>query len=199
VDLIAELLAGPSGYFVLLALLLITAVGSPIPEDLLLLGAGFLVGTGDLQWLLVAPVALAGVVGSDLLLFVVGRRIGWRAPPDLDGSFLASGHLARATAWFDRLGAATIFWARLLPGTRALVFATAGLRGVPTARFLAMDALGAILWIPLMLVAGIRFGEHVGGIASLVAWVASASGWVTGIALLLFVAWFAWGREESKL
>ncbi|MDP2055796.1 MAG: hypothetical protein Q8L75_19330, partial [Acidobacteriota bacterium] len=49
-------------------------VGSPIPEDLLLLTAGYLVFSGVFVWPAALAIGLAGVVISDVMLFSAGRR-----------------------------------------------------------------------------------------------------------------------------
>lgn len=58
-----------------LALLLLTGIGSPVPEDLLLVTAGYLASTDVLDWRATAGLAWLGVVGSDLMLWAGGRRL----------------------------------------------------------------------------------------------------------------------------
>lgn len=67
------------GYPVLLLLLLSTGIGSPIPEDLLLVTAGYLIATGVFVWSVALPLSLLGVVGSDLMLYSAGRHLSWRS------------------------------------------------------------------------------------------------------------------------
>ncbi len=68
-------LLGTWGYPALLIMLVITGVGSPVPEDLLLLTAGYLVFTGVFEWAPALGVAGVGVVTSDLLLYSAGRSV----------------------------------------------------------------------------------------------------------------------------
>ena len=62
------------GYPALLLLLVLTGVGLPIPEDLLLVTAGYLVFTDVFQWPLALAVSLIGVVVSDVMLYSAGRH-----------------------------------------------------------------------------------------------------------------------------
>jgi membrane protein DedA with SNARE-associated domain len=186
------------GYLALLALLLLTGLGSPIPEDLLLLVGGYLVFIGALTWPLTLAIGLAGVVGSDLLLYSAGRHLAWRPRRSLEARVLSPVRLRRVTQWFARFGALAVFGARLIPGTRALVFVTAGLQGLPASRFLIYDGLGALIWVPLVLLVGHRLGDRVGDLNALLGWTQDGGVWLA-LAAILLIVWLVWGREESKL
>ena len=67
------------GYPALLLLLVLTGLGSPIPEDLLLVTAGYLVFTDVFQWPLALVVCLIGVVVSDVMLYSAGRHLAWQS------------------------------------------------------------------------------------------------------------------------
>jgi membrane protein DedA with SNARE-associated domain len=187
------------GYPALLVLLLLTAVGSPIPEDLLLVAAGYLIYTDVFAWRIAAPLALAGVVGSDLALYTLGRHLGQRTRRRLEMRVLSPRRVRLATRWFERFGPWAVFVARLVPGTRTLVFLTAGLSGLDARRFLLYDLLGALLWVPLVLTLGFVFGAQIGDLGNAVAWVHRRAVWIIAAALLLLAAWLIWGPEESKL
>ena len=187
------------GYLALLVLLLLTGIGSPVPEDLLLLVGGYLVFTGVIGWPLTLTVSLVGVVGSDMVLYSAGRHLAWRPRGNLEERVLSPGRLRRVTRWFDRIGPAAVFAARLIPGTRALVFVTAGLRGLPASRFLIYDLLGALIWVPLLLFLGHRLGDRIGDLTSVVRWTRDGSLWLTAVGVTLLALWLVWGREESKL
>jgi membrane protein DedA with SNARE-associated domain len=190
---------GTWGYPALLALLVLTGVGSPIPEDLLLLTAGYLIFAGLFWWPLALAVSVMGVVASDLILYSAGRHIAWRPPRTMERRLLEPARLRHVGRWFDRLGPAVILVARLLPGTRALTFVTAGVRGIPASRFLRFDVCGALLWVPLLLVAGHSLGEQVGDLEDLLRSLQQGAAWVAVLGLALLAAWLVWGPEESKL
>lgn len=81
-------LLGTWGYPALFFLLILTGVGSPIPEDLLLLTAGYLVFSDVFQWPIALGIGATGVVVSDLILYSAGRHIACspRASSDLCAS-----------------------------------------------------------------------------------------------------------------
>ena len=190
---------GDWGYAALLALLLATGVLSPIPEDLLLVAAGYLVSAGIFSWARTLPLCLVGVVASDVLLYWWGTRIRRGVGSRWAGQVVRSERLARAGAWFDRFGDRAVFVARLVPGTRAVAFVGAGLRGIPLRRFLLYDTLGALLWVPLLTALGSQLGEEVGGLDRLISRVTRIGGWVVLAVLVLAVAWLLRRGEESKL
>ena len=189
---------GTWGYPALLLILVLNG-RSPIPEDLVLLAVGYLVYIGVFQWPLALAVGVVGVVVSDLLLFSAGRHLGWRSPRWSDGRPSPEG-FERTTRWFARLGHRAILLARFIPGTRALVFITAGARDVPVWSFLRFDLLGAALWVPAMLAVGHAFGDTIGDAHEAISWLHHGAIWAAGlIALLLLALWLSSGRSVSKL
>jgi len=107
---------------------------SPVTEDLLLLTAATSCRPASSRGRCPAAVLRlrAGERPDDLQLrpapahpFAHPRRAG--AAPG------APAHLRVATRWFSRFGDRIVFFARLLPGTRLLVFLTAGVRAMPGA------------------------------------------------------------------
>jgi membrane protein DedA with SNARE-associated domain len=197
-ELVAEFL-GTWGYPALLLLLLATGFGSPLPEDLLLLICGFLLSANVFEWRIALPLAFVGVVGSDLILYYIGRRVFHRA---LRSRWLRlvvrPGRLRYAARWFARLGDRVVFLSRLIPGTRAVVFVTAGIRRMPVYKFLLFDILGALIWVPLLLTVGGQVGEEIGGLEEVLGRVRAGAIWAI-LALLLLAAarWFWPERVKS--
>jgi membrane-associated protein len=191
-------LLGSWGYLGFLVLLVLTGVGSPIPEDLLLLVSGYLVSVSAFDARVVIPLGIAGVLGSDVLLYSAGRHLAWRAGRK-ESRLISPQRLDTATRWLTRLGDGAIILARLLPGTRTIVFVSAGAQGVPFVRFVAADVLGAILWVPALCAVGYWLGSGIGGLEALDARLRQGALWVTAALVLLFIAWLHLGRDESKL
>ena len=161
------------GYPAFFALFVASAVGSPITEDVLLLVGGYLIGAGVFRWPLTFGLAYAGVLCADLLLYTLGRRL--RAHTLRNGvlrKFIRPGRLRIATRWFARYGDRLVFLSRLTPGTRLVVFVSAGVRGMPLARFLAYDGLASLIWVPLLLWVGESLGERIGGFNTALEWMA---------------------------
>ncbi|MDQ3419908.1 MAG: DedA family protein [Acidobacteriota bacterium] len=187
------------GYATYLFLLSATGVGSPIPEDLILATAGYLITAGVFSWAGAYAVGVIGVVGSDALLYTWGLRFRSGAHQGWMSRFVRPHHLAAADRWLTRFGDRAVFFARLLPGTRAVVFLGAGLRGMPFGRFLLYDGAGALVWVPIVLMAGAQLGEEIGGLDQLGATIGRFAAWIAGALIVLILLWRWWRVEESKL
>jgi membrane protein DedA with SNARE-associated domain len=183
----------------MLLLLCATGVGSPIPEDLLLITGGYLISAGVFTWRIALPLSIVGVVASDFLLYTFGRRMRTRSLPVWAARILPTRRLRTSPPWFARAGAPAVLFARLVPGTRVLVFVTAGFQGVRPLVFLAFDIVGALIWVPLLLWIGSVLGEEIGGLGALLSGISRAAFWLVLGAILLLVAWHFWRVEESKL
>jgi membrane protein DedA with SNARE-associated domain len=136
------------GYQGVFLALLAAGFGFPIPEELPVLTAGILVGHEDtkLNWYIMLPVVMAGVVIGDGVLYAAGRLWGRR--------LLNIGFIRRNLVPLDKQeqieknfaerGIWVLLGARLLPGIRTPIFIMAGVLKVPLGRFLLADAIYAI-------------------------------------------------------
>ena len=195
---LAELLAD-WGYTTYVLLLVATGLGSPIPEDLVLATAGYLISASAFSWPGALILGVAGVVSSDLLLYSWGRRLHAGVSRGWLSRLMRPHHFAVAERWLVRFGDKAVFFGRLLPGTRTVVFIGAGFRRMSLRRFLLFDLLGALVWVPAVLFAGIQMGEEIGGLDRLLAQLTRSVVWI-GLGLVLLVALWKWrGAEASKL
>lgn len=188
------------GYPLFLALFLATAVGSPLTEDLLLLVGGYLIGIGVFTWPVALPLAFVGLVATDSILFSYGR--GLRAQTQRTGGLfrrlVRPARLRTTRRWFARYGDRLIFMARLVPGTRVVVFVSAGLNGMPLARFLLFDAIGAVLLVPALLALGHAFGEQIGSLGETLRWVGDRIALLVAVALAGWLLRVWWLRLERR-
>jgi len=189
----AAALLGRWGYPAYFVLFLATAFGSPVTEDLLLLIGGWLVGGGVFSWRVALPLSYVGILSTDLLLYTFGRKLRshslrrrWLR------KLIRPGRLRLATRWFARFGDAVVCAARFIPGTRMLVFASAGLRGMRPLRFLVLDGLAALVWVPLLVGLGWELGTRVAGVNETLRWVSSRVSWLIVVAAVAFAARRLW-------
>ena len=146
---------------VLLALLA-AGVGVPLPEDLTLLGAGYLVWRGDGSFWLMWAVGMIGILAGDTTIYWVGRKLGPRLTRHKWLSHrLTPARLARMEGFFARHGAKSIFVARFAAGARGAFYMTAGIMKMRFARFLFFDALAACLSVSFWVGLGWRFGDRI--------------------------------------
>ena len=151
------------GYLAITLVMLLENVVPPIPSEVVMPLAGFLIQQGKLE---LVPVLLAGLIGTVLgawFWYGVGRLINeerlerWLAK---HGRWLGLkvSDLARSRRWFNRHGIAVVFWGRVIPGVRTLVSLPAGIELMPQTTFLAWTTAGSLLWILVLTLAGKALG-----------------------------------------
>lgn len=199
-DPVAQFL-GTWGYPAYVVLFAATAFGSPVTEDLLLLTAGYLVAAGVFSWPVALPLSFGCVLATDVTIYTLGARLRSHSlsRDGLVRRMVRPAHLRIATRWFGRFGDRIVFFARLVPGTRLLVFMTAGVRAMPIGRFVLMDGLASLVYVPALLFAGVKLGEQLGRVGGALDWVADRITWVLLIVAVVALARHLWRRYLERL
>jgi membrane protein DedA with SNARE-associated domain len=157
---IIGLIAG-LGYGGVLLLMGVESACIPVPSEVIMPFAGYLVYTGrfDLQ-----AVALAGALGCLLgsyVAYLIGSLGGRRAFERYGRYVLISSHeLAIADRFFERWGSVTVFIGRLLPVIRTFIAFPAGVARMNLWRFSLYTVIGSYLWCLALAWAGMKLGEH---------------------------------------
>ncbi|PVA10642.1 DedA family protein [Pelagivirga sediminicola] len=146
-------------------LMLAENIFPPIPSELIMPLAGFLVYQGKMR--LIAAV-ISGSIGSLLgtyLWYLVARRIGRERVRRLvarHGKWLTVSldDLDRASDWFERHGRAAVVVGRMIPGIRTVISVPAGLTGMKHAPFLMYSLLGTTIWTALLTCLGYALGSQ---------------------------------------
>ena len=142
------------------ALFVLGSVGLPVPEDAVLVLCGFLISRNVMAPLPAAMVAYAGVLASDFLIFSLGRKYGRRIVTHKKlHRILPPEKFASLEGKFRKYGALLILFGRHLWGFRSQLFLTAGVMGISPRRFLAADALAALITVPFMMIVGYKGGQ----------------------------------------
>jgi membrane protein DedA with SNARE-associated domain len=137
----------------------------PIPSELVMPFAGFVVGQGKADFL---PVWAAGTLGAVLgavVLYYIGR---WADEPVVrrfvrrfgKWFLLSEADLDRALQAFARYGEVIVFFGRLIPIVRSLISLPAGMQHMPMGRFLVFTTLGAGIWTAVLTGAGVILGAN---------------------------------------
>jgi membrane protein DedA with SNARE-associated domain len=149
---------GLPGIFVLM---LFESACIPIPSEATFLFAGFNVSNGEYSLLAVVAVGTAAnVVGSWL-----AYGIGYYGRVDVLEKHgrklhIKPSHLQWADRWFERYGAATVFFTRMLPIVRTFISLPAGVARMPFWRFTVLTVLGCIPWILMLTLIGREAGDR---------------------------------------
>jgi membrane protein DedA with SNARE-associated domain len=163
-------LYGTVGYLGVTVAMAIESAMIPLPSELILPYAGFLVSDPSQiepltrgpwnYWVVVVMATLGNTVGS-LIAYAIGA---WGGRPFLEryGRYLLIRHheIALAEHFFERYGSATAFLSRLLPIVRTFISFPAGVARMPLGRFIAYSTAGAFLWSMLLVFAGVQLGSR---------------------------------------
>ena len=169
------------GHAVLFAWVLVEQLGVPVPAMPLLLAAGALAGTGQLNFFACLLLAVLGAVTSDAVWFQLGRHRGIHILQLLCRISLEPDSCVRRTEGiFSKQGARSLLVAKFLPGLGLVTPPLAGIFHMRFRRFLLFDTLGSMLWAGAFLGLGYVFA---GQIERLAASLASLGGWL--LALLI--------------
>src|SRR5437899_999645 len=116
-----------AGYAGIVLLMAIESACIPLPSEIIMPFAGYLVYRGELSLVGVAVAGAAGCVVGSLAAYAVGAR-GGRPAIERWGRWvlLSPRELALADRWFARWGRQTVFWARLLPIVPTFIALPAG-------------------------------------------------------------------------
>ena len=178
---------GDYGYALIFVSVLLDQAGVPLPAPPLLLAAGALAGTGELDLPLAIVAATAGSLPSDLLWYSLGRRRGISVLRLLCRISIEPDSCVRSSEnVFDRHGPRSLLIAKFIPGIQTAAPPLAGVFGMPLGRFLAYNGSGAMLWSASFLLLGFAFHDQVGHLLQLAG---DVGGQAIGVLAAVFVAY----------
>ena len=205
--LLAAVEANPwIGYGAIALVMLLENLVPPIPSEVVMPLAGFLIQQGKLQ---LVPTLLAGLIGTVLgawFWYGIGRLINEQRLEhwlQRHGRWmgLRPEDLARSRRWFNRHGVAVVFWGRIIPGVRTLVSLPAGIELMPQPLFLAWTTAGSLLWILLLTLAGKALGNGYALVAARLQPFTELLMQLAGIGLLAGLCLFGfrqWSRHDRS-
>lgn len=138
----------------------------PIPTQLILCLAGFLVGQGQFTFALVLLASTIGAVAASLVLYYLGAWIGESNLRRLVKRFerfklLFVADLERASEIFGRHGGKAILTGHLFPGIGAMISIPAGIKRMPVfGRFMIYTILGCLIWNGGFIFLGLLLGSN---------------------------------------
>ncbi|MBI2623917.1 DedA family protein [Candidatus Parcubacteria bacterium] len=184
------------GYGGVLVLMTLESAGAPIPSEIIMPFAGFLVAQGKLNfWLVVTMGTLGNLLGS-LLLYYIGN-VGGRPFLERYGKYflLSKRELERSERWFKRYGGPIVFFGRLLPVVRTYISLPAGLSQMPLGQFGLYTFVGSAPWSVLFAWLGVRLGANWTVIESYFRQFDIA----IVVAIVLLIGWWIWRQRKAKI
>lgn len=149
------------GYGGIVLLMAIESACIPLPSEIIMPFAGFLVSQGTLTlW----GIALAGAVGcvlGSIPAYYLGMY-GGRPLAEKFGRYvlISKKDLDMADRWFAHYGEVIILIARLLPAVRTFIAFPAGVARMHLVKFIVYTFFGSLIWCWVLGYAGMKMGEH---------------------------------------
>ena len=154
-------MVGSTGYAGIFVLMAMESAVLPIPSEVVMPFAGFLVYKGILDLTLVTIISsLANLFGS-LVAYFIGKSVG-RAAILKYGKYvlLKEHHLQFSEKWFGKYGDKMIFFSRLMPVVRTVISLPAGIAKMDLKKFVIYTFVGSVPWNFALTYLGFTLGKN---------------------------------------
>ncbi len=188
-----------TGYRGVLVLMGIESACIPLPSEIIMPFAGYLVSTGqyNLYWM-----ATAGALGCNLgslIAYEIGHY-GGRPLVERYGRYLllSSHDIEWADRFFNRFGSTAVFIGRLLPVIRTFIALPAGVARMPRLRFHLYTFAGSWPWCFILAWAGMKLGERWRSDPRISHWMHRLDAVIVA-AILAGIVWFVWSHWKNRI
>lgn len=134
-----------------------------LPGDSLLFAVGAIsAAIGELSLLFFVGLLLAAAIFGNQCNYWIGKYIGNRVVASSKARprwFHLTQRMIQAEQFYDRHGGKALILSRFIPILRSFAPFVAGISRMPAMRFTSLNIIGAILWVPSLLVLGFLFGS----------------------------------------
>ncbi|MEM4259944.1 MAG: DedA family protein [Candidatus Woesearchaeota archaeon] len=133
----------------------------PLPSELVMPFAGFLVADGKMNFWLVALLSTIGTLLGSLISYFIGYRGGHRFVDKYGKYFLVDKHDLKITErYFKKSGEKTILISRFIPVVRHLISIPAGIGKMDLKKFSLYTVIGGGIWNIFLAWLGFLLGEN---------------------------------------
>jgi membrane protein DedA with SNARE-associated domain len=189
-------LIGVTGYAGIAMLMAIESACIPLPSELIMPFAGYLVYEGAMKMFWVATAGAIGCNLGSLLAYEIGYY-GGRPLVEKYGRWilLSQRELNLADRFFMRWGYLAVFVARLLPVIRTFIALPAGIARMPRGRFHFYTFLGSWPWCFALAWFGMKLGENWRSLGKYFHQFDA----IIGVVLAAGVIWFIWSHWQHRM
>jgi membrane protein DedA with SNARE-associated domain len=149
------------GLLAVFGLMLLESACIPVPSEVIMLYAGYLVSVGKLSLIGAVAAGVAGNLIGSLIAWWVGSA-GGRELILRYGRYVhvTESRLALADRWFERYGERIVLISRCLPVIRTFISLPAGIARMPVGRFALYTAIGCVPWVLALTLLGDAVGKN---------------------------------------
>ncbi|MGC8601050.1 MAG: DedA family protein [Thermoprotei archaeon] len=148
---------GAWSYAGLIFLMTLESASLPVPSEVILPLAGYLVYQGKMNFYLAFLASLIGSMAGSMIDYELGLRLG-KSVTKLP--LIKEEHLRVATNWFQRRGNLTVLLARFVIGLRAAISIPAGIFAMDRGSFIFYTLAGSAIWNYCLIYAGFILGSN---------------------------------------
>ncbi|MBP7992669.1 MAG: DedA family protein [Candidatus Magasanikbacteria bacterium] len=135
------------GYPGLAAMMALEAIIAPIPSELIVPFAGFLISDGQFTWLGVLIATTIGSLAGAYFLYALGRYGGRPLIAKWGHWVLVKPEdVAKTEEFFGKHGRKAILISKFIPIIRSYISLPAGLSKMPLGPFFLYSAIGSLIW-----------------------------------------------------
>lgn len=182
------------GYIGIAVLMAIESACIPLPSEIIMPFAGYLVYKGEMNLFLAATAGAIGCNLGSIIAYEVGKR-GGRPLLLRYGKWvlIGEGEIDAADRFFARFGNMAVLIGRLLPAIRSFIAFPAGVARMPLVPFHIYTFVGSWPWCFGLAWLGMVLGEKWDSDPRVKAAFHSADALI-GVLLVVAVVWFVWHR-----
>lgn len=149
------------GYWGVAIMMAIESAAIPLPSEIIMPFAGYLVSQGKFTLLGITLAGSIGSVAGSVLAWWVGVKGGRKFIEKYGKYILLSRHdLDMADNFFKKYGVATVFFSRMLPVVRTFISLPAGIAKMNLSKFVIYTFLGSLPWCFFLGYIGKKLGDN---------------------------------------
>ena len=152
---------GDLGYLGIFLLMFLESTFFPFPSEIIMVPAGYLAYKGEMNLYLVVFMGILGSLLGALFNYYLAMHFGRRFLLKYGKYFfIKEKTLDKLEDFFAKHGELSTFNGRLIPGVRQLISLPAGLSRMNLFRFSLYSALGAGIWVIVLVALGYVLGSN---------------------------------------
>jgi len=184
-----------SGYLGISILMALESACIPIPSEVIMPFAGYLVSAGRFSlWLVIFWGAIGNLIGS-----IIAYGVGFYGGRPLIAKYgkyilLRQEELDKAQRFFGKYGNLSVFFSRLLPIIRTFISLPAGIAKMRFGRFCFYTFIGSFFWSAFLAYIGVFFGEN----WDVIGIYFRKFDWLIAILIIIFIVYFIYKKISAQ-
>ena len=152
---------GDMGYLGIFLLMFLESTFFPFPSEIIMIPAGYLAYQGEINIYMIILVGILGSVLGALLNYYLAMFFGRKFILKYGKYFFIKEEtLDKLESFFAKHGEISTFTGRLIPGIRQLISLPAGLARMNIVKFSFYTAIGAGIWVVVLVAVGYLVGSN---------------------------------------